>query len=161
VAAFRATLEEVVEADLLLHVIDISHPRMSEQSIAVYDVLRQLKAEDKSIVSVLNKADRIDSPPVIERLLREYPNSVAISALKNAGVDTLLAQIEQHITRDSQVVIFHIPYQEGGIATQLREIGRIVDQKYLADVIEVVAEFNDQQYRKYQQFIVNMSEGVE
>jgi GTPase len=153
IAAFRATLEEIVEADLLLHVLDISHPKMVEQSVAVYDVLRHLKAEEKSVISVLNKMDRIDSPPVIERLLREYPNPVAISALQGIGLETLFERIEQYFASDSKKFTFYIPYGDSGVVSQIHEFARIVSQEYQPEYIELTAEFNDDQYFRFQDYI--------
>jgi GTPase len=142
-----------VEADLLLHVLDISHPKMAEQSAAVYDVLRHLKAEEKSVISVLNKMDRVDSPPVIERLLREYPNPVAISALQGSGLETLLEHIEQYFASDSKRFTFYIPYGDSGVVSQIHEFARIISQEYQPEYIELTAEFNDDQYFRFQDYI--------
>jgi GTP-binding protein HflX len=90
VAAFSATLEEVREADILLHVVDASSQRVQEQIDAVIDALHQLKVEKKPTITVFNKIDKLPSSQTLKRLLSSFPNSVAISALKQEGLDKLL-----------------------------------------------------------------------
>lgn len=117
IAAFRATLEEVVQADLLLHVIDISHPQYKEQSDAVYKVLGELGAVAKPIITVLNKVDRADSK-LIERLSRNK-NSVSISALFGLGINELIALIQEKVKPSTVDIAFLIPYNDSGIVSQL------------------------------------------
>jgi len=80
IAAFRATLEEINDADLLLHVIDITHPSVLLQSRVVEDTLKDLGATDVPVVIALNKVDQLGSPDEVQRMMREFPNSLAISA---------------------------------------------------------------------------------
>lgn len=80
VAAFRSTLEEVVESDLLLHVIDVSHELYQEQSDAVYKVLEQIGAQDKPMITVFNKIDKLPSESALTQRLAQQENSVCISA---------------------------------------------------------------------------------
>src|SRR5205823_6809589 len=87
IAAFRATLEEVSDADLLLEVVDVSHENAIEQSETVNDVLHDLEADDKPRVTALNKIDLLDDPAELDLSL--YPNAVPISALKRTGLDAL------------------------------------------------------------------------
>ena len=93
VEAFKATLEEVVEADLLLHVVDISHPKVKEQSSAVYRVLGELKACDKPVITILNKIDKVENKAIIEKAMEHFPNPVPISAIKREGFSFLLDKI--------------------------------------------------------------------
>lgn len=95
IEAFKATLEEVTEADLLLHIVDASHPKAVEQSDAVYKVLEEIKAKDKTIVTVLNKIDKVPEPNVIERLKGHFMDAVAISALKKEGFDELIKRVKE------------------------------------------------------------------
>src|SRR6266446_3333849 len=85
IAAFRATLEEVADADLLLEVVDVSHENAIEQSETVNDVLRDLDANEKPRVTALNKSDLLDDPSEVDTSL--YPNAVAVSALQKVGLD--------------------------------------------------------------------------
>jgi len=92
IEAFRATLEEVTQSHLLLHLLDASHPMLEEQSTAVHEVLTALEAQDKPVVVALNKIDRVDRP-TLESLKRHYPDAVAISALTGEGLTTLLERL--------------------------------------------------------------------
>ncbi|HEY9788357.1 MAG TPA: GTPase HflX [Candidatus Obscuribacterales bacterium] len=94
IAAFRATLEEVAVADVLLHVVDASHPNVTEHMSSVYDVLSELGAIEKPIITVLNKADRT-RPEDMEWLKAQVPNPVVVSALKRAGLGSLLSTIQE------------------------------------------------------------------
>ena len=93
IEAFKATLEEVVEADLLLHVIDIDHPKTMAQSNAVYNVLEKIGVKDKPIITVLNKIDKIENKVLIEKLRAFFNNAVPISALKKEGFKELSEKI--------------------------------------------------------------------
>lgn len=111
VAAFRATLEEVTEADILLHVIDLTHPNALEQAQAVLDTLRQLEADQIPTLTVLNKTDAIDEAEDVIRLdLVGFGDSLAISAQTGQGVDTLLVQIEQLLQKQLIPMKLHLPY---------------------------------------------------
>ncbi|MFQ5886093.1 MAG: GTPase HflX, partial [Anaerolineae bacterium] len=89
VAAFQATLEEIAEADLLLHILDITHPHVQEQSVAVEETLRQIGADHRPLLTALNKIDLLPSSeisPLLAEIARRYPNCVPISALKGTGL---------------------------------------------------------------------------
>ena len=102
VAAFRATLEEVVEADLLLHVVDASHSQREAQEQAVYEVLKELKVAEKPMLLVFNKADRMEAgePAVVERLLRRG-DAFLVSALQKTGLEELLLAVAAKVKRRS------------------------------------------------------------
>ncbi|MFA5255803.1 MAG: GTPase HflX [Candidatus Omnitrophota bacterium] len=93
VEAFKATLEEVSQADMLLHVVDVSHPKAKEQSDAVYKVLDEIGAKGKPVITALNKRDKVADRSIIEKALASFINPVAISALKREGLDELIAGI--------------------------------------------------------------------
>lgn len=99
VAAFRATLEEVTDADVLLHVIDASHPNVEEHVKAVLQILEDLEASDQPIITVLNKIDQVTDAEKLERLKQAVDNPVEISALTGEGLMDLLAEIES-LTKD-------------------------------------------------------------
>src|SRR6202012_1491275 len=89
VEAFKATLEEVVQADLLLHVVDVSHPQAEEQIAAVNTVLGEIGAAEKPTLMVFNKVDQLNGGGVLNRLREKYNNSVSISAKTGEGVPAL------------------------------------------------------------------------
>ncbi len=95
VEAFKATLEEVTEADLLIHIVDISHPNFMEQISSTYKVLEDLKAITKPMLTVFNKLDRYEGNPQV--LLKKYAPAAAISALKKTGIEELIKKIEKLI----------------------------------------------------------------
>jgi GTP-binding protein HflX len=93
IEAFKATLEEVSQADMLLHVVDISHPKAKEQSDAVYRVLEEIGAKDKPVITALNKVDKVSDKSLVDKALKSFVNPVAISALKREGLDGLVAAV--------------------------------------------------------------------
>jgi len=106
IASFHATLEEVRTADLLLHVVDVSHPAMDEHIKVVEETLQEIGAGDKPTILVLNKADKLPPDWDKEALLRRYPNAVWVSALTGEGLDTLLSRIQDEFRR-MRVVAVH------------------------------------------------------
>jgi GTP-binding protein HflX len=115
VAAFRATLEEITEADVLLHVVDITHPNAREQARAVEDTLAELEVADVPVIVALNKIDRLDSPAEVRRLAAETPLTVAISAARNIGLDDLLANVERLLYENLTPVRVRLPYRAGDL----------------------------------------------
>ncbi len=95
VAAFRATLEEVTEADLLMHVVDISHPYFEDQISAVYTVLEELQAATKPMITVFNKIDRLGKK-ISKKILKKFHPSIAVSALYHKGLEDLQKMLMQH-----------------------------------------------------------------
>lgn len=135
VAAFRATLEEVTEADLLLHVVDASHPNVDEQVAAVEEVLEELDAGDKPIVTALNKIDRLDlaDPDTQERLednIRNFPNAVAVSAVTGEGLGDLLARLDDILQRQMVAVDLLIPYHRGELVALAHTHGFVEDEDH-------------------------------
>ncbi len=130
VAAFRATLEEVSEADLLLHVIDVSHPLASAQARAVYETLRLIGAAELPIVNVLNKIDLLPNPAQAQEALRDLPDSVAISAQEGWGIETLLAHIETVLESEMVHVRLLLPFQRGDLVNLFHERGLVEAESY-------------------------------
>ena len=130
VAAFRSTLEEAVQADILLHLIDASHPMAEEQAAATFDVLEELGAKDKSIITVLNKIDACPDKSMINRLRIKYPKNVQISALKREGFDELLHKMEEELSHKRQIVNFRIPQSDYAIVSEVTRKGHVLHQEY-------------------------------
>ena len=112
VAAFRATLEEISEADLLIHVIDVTHPQAHEQARVVYQTLTEIEADHIPILTALNKIDRLADPNHAKDSLSEYPSAVAISALNNEGIPELLEKVNSFLYEELIPVAVSLPYQE-------------------------------------------------
>jgi GTP-binding protein HflX len=129
VAAFRATLEEVARADLLIHVVDASGAFYQEQSAAVYQVLDELGARDKKIITVFNKIDRLTGSQLLPKLLR-LENSVAVSARARTGLPDLLRLIEENL---SVIVVeeeYLVPYADSAAAARLHQKAKVLAAEY-------------------------------
>ena len=131
-ASFRATLEEAVEADLLLHVVDLSFSNYESQMRTVEKVLRDLKLEDRPTVTVFNKIDQIheEAEQTIIEAYNERENSVAISAAKNIGIEKLCAKITEFMDDKLINLSLRIPQSEGRLLSRLQEKSDIVMENY-------------------------------
>lgn len=139
IMAFRATMEEVVDADMLLHVVDASHPQAVEHCEAVFDVLREIDAADHPVITVLNKSDLPESGPMIERLHHAYPKSVAVSAVTGDGLDDLAEMISEELSSWRVRIEELVPYGDPVLGL-IRARGRIISEVYREDGVAIVAE---------------------
>jgi GTP-binding protein HflX len=130
IAAFRATLEEVVEADLLLHVIDVSHPHAQDQMRSVYATLREIGAGELPVINVLNKIDRFKDPDAACAALCDMPDSVAISAVTGRGIDDLLAEVESTLEAEMHSLDVLIPFERGDLVSLFHERGLIDEESH-------------------------------
>lgn len=135
VAAFRATLEEVQEADLLIHVIDTTHPNVTEQIITVQDTLTEIGAGDKPVIYAFNKVDRLDGQQAgdgtrLSDMLAEYPDALPMSALHGRGLDELLDLIEDKLHAQTQHIKVTIPYDQGDLVNLFHQRGIVVSETY-------------------------------
>ncbi|MDO9131308.1 MAG: GTPase HflX [Anaerolineales bacterium] len=125
VAAFRATLEEIAEADLLLHVVDISHPNAMNQAQAVQQTLKEIGAGHIPMITVLNKIDRLADPQAARASIQHYPQSVAISARTGDGIPDMLALLRSALYETYTPILVRLPYQQGGLISLFHEVGQI------------------------------------
>jgi GTP-binding protein HflX len=160
VAAFRATLEEIREADLLLHVLDITHANASQQTDTVLSTLKELGADDRPILTVLNKID------LLEGMTEEQVGSiagelglpsdyVAVSALRGWGGETLLQRIEQMLGGGMERFRAHIPYRRNDLVAQWRQQGTIDEERYEADGTSLIGTIPTTLARQLEPFRVN------
>ena len=154
VESFKATLEEVVQADLLLHVVDVSHPQVDEQIAAVNTVLNELGAGNKPTMMVFNKVDRLNGGNPLTRLQELYPNSVAISARMGAGVEELLSEISTQIRPERELVELKIPHERAAIIARLHKVGQVIERRYLARVAKFKARIPPHYHSEFAEFIV-------
>jgi GTP-binding protein HflX len=138
VAAFRATLEEIAEADLLLHIVDVTHPHAMSQAEAVHNTLEIIEAQDIPIIPVLNKIDRLSDPEGAQLALDSFPNAVAISALRGDGIKELLQTIKTRLYESYETVQVEIPYNMGGLISLFHEEGQVdqVENRYEGVLIQ-------------------------
>ncbi len=126
VAAFRATLEEIAEADLLLHIVDASHPDAVQQWRSVMNTLKDLKAERIPMITVLNKIDRIDlHTDLIQRVIPEFSDSILISALEKTNLDEIENSVKQMLFENYVPLQVTIPYKNGDLISIFHEYGKI------------------------------------
>lgn len=137
VAAFRATLEEIAEADLLIHVIDITHPQAHEQARAVYQTLTDIEAAHIPILTALNKIDRLVDPARAIESLADFPSAVAISALTGEGITDLLAKSHTYLYEDFIPIQIYLPYQEGGLISIFQEQGQVEKLEQVSGGVEI------------------------
>ncbi len=140
VAAFQSTLEEVTFSDFILHVVDVSHPAWEIQRDSVLETLAHLGAQDKPIITVFNKIDRLEDSFIARRLVMDWPNSVAISAAKGTGVPDLMRAIVRQVQDLLGWVEALVPYTEAPLVQNCYDYGRVLTVEYRDEGIYVKAE---------------------
>jgi GTP-binding protein HflX len=125
VEAFHATLEEITEADLLLHVVDISHPNAMDQFNAVQDTLDKLEAKHIPVVTALNKVDRLSDPESAMEVAENYSKAVAISAVDGSGVKDLLQVVQEELYEKYTPIRVKLPYKQGALISLFHEAGQV------------------------------------
>ena len=153
VAAFQSTLEEVVEADVLLHVIDVSHELYKEQSNAVYHVLDQIGAKDKTIITVYNKIDKLPADSALPARLAQEENSICISAKANINLDKLLELIAENLKLKAVEEYFLIPYSDSAVAARLHNVGTVLEQEYLAEGTKLKVRLAADQLGEFEKYL--------
>ncbi|MEE2947964.1 MAG: GTPase HflX [Verrucomicrobiota bacterium] len=130
VDAFKATLEEVIEADLLLHVVDISSPQAEEQIEAVNVVLDELGVADKPMLMVFNKIDRVTAPGLANRFTDEYPNSIVVSAKTGEGFEVFMAELGKQLRPVRDLLVLSVPHSQSEVIARVHEIGQVLERDY-------------------------------
>lgn len=145
IAAFRSTLEVVTEADLLVHVIDVSHELYKEQAAAVHEVLKEIGAETKPVITVYNKIDKLPPDSKLTDRLALEEDTVCISAAKKLNLESLQQMIESHLKSKAVEVTLCIPYAETAKAAQLHETANVLEQEYTENgaVMKVILPVED------------------
>lgn len=139
VAAFRATLEEVVHADLLLHVADAGHPDWPAQVRVVSEVLASLGADSHPMLLVFNKIDML-APGQVRRLIAAHPDAVAVSAVRGDGLPELLGAIGRRLPEPWVLVRLHVPYSNARLVAQIHDQGRVLSERYGQEGVWIEAE---------------------
>ena len=140
IAAFKSTLESALHDDVLLHLIDASHPSAEEHALATFDLLKELDIHEEALITVLNKADLCADPAMIDRLRHRYPKTVVISALQQTGFDDLVARMVQELAERRQEIKLKIPQSEYALVTELRREGRVLYEEYEENDVIIRAE---------------------
>ncbi|HAH19946.1 MAG: GTPase HflX [Omnitrophica WOR_2 bacterium GWF2_43_52] len=139
IEAFKATLEDVREADLLIHVLDIAHPLRYSYYQSVNTVLQELNCQDKPTITVLNKVDKLEDASWLERYKIDFPNSVALSALKKENLDGFLALISQKVSNVFEKVELSIPLDKMSLVDLIYREGKVEKVRYTSKSVIVSA----------------------
>lgn len=154
IESFKATLEEVSEADLLIHVVDLSHPRVDEHIEAVNSVTKELGAFGKQTLMVFNKIDALENVELIETYTKRFPRSVAISARTGAGVAGLVQALEDELGAWRLRSRFRVPLTEAGLIAEIHRIGHVLELRYEGECALIVAHVPPQLQQKLSGFAV-------
>jgi len=154
VAAFRATLEEIAEADLLLHMVDITHPHPPPHVEAVHQTLVDIEADHIPVLTVLNKIDRLQDPEGAQRALQGYPNSVAISALSGQGIPDLLQAINESLYENYTPIMIQLPYQQGNLISLFHELGQVERIEHIRGGVKIQGRLPGRLLARYQPFLL-------
>jgi len=125
VEAFQATLEEIKEADLLVHVVDITHPSVHAQAESVLQTLEEIEAQHVPILTVLNKIDRLSDPAAAQTALEDFEDAVAVSALQGRGTSELIDAVSRKLYETLSSIEVMLPYEQGALIALFHEQGRV------------------------------------
>ncbi len=126
VEAFKATLEEALEADILLHILDASNPRIEEQMQATYDVLSRLGVKEKPVITILNKIDKIEDTDLRHRLIDRHKDAIMLSALSGENMDELITRLIQHMAGFVTTLKLNIPRHEMKLLHLICKHGKVI-----------------------------------
>lgn len=152
VAAFRSTLDEVREADLLLHVVDASRPDMEEEIRAVETVLDELGTAERPQMLVLNKVDLVDEAQR-GRLLKVYSEAIEVSAVTGFGLDELVERIERRLAANFVKLKLTVPYAKGDVVQHLHDTGKVLSEEHREDGTHLEVEIPKAELPKVSRFV--------
>jgi len=153
VESFKSTLEEAIYTDVLLHVVDISHPLSEEQFEATLSVLKELGIENKPMITVLNKADQLEDRSKIIKFKLKYPKTVVISALNREGFDDLLNLIIKELSSLRKVYTLKIPQSHYQLVSELMQKGHVIESCYEENDVVLKVEVPKEMEHKVIEFI--------
>lgn len=139
IESFKATLEEVELADLLIHVVDLSHPQYLEQMEAVKKILTELGAAEKKTIIVFNKIDLLPHPALIEAQLHRFPGSVAISAHTELGLETFIHTLETALATRRHEGCYHLPPSASALLAEIHRVGHVINLHYEEEMAIITA----------------------
>jgi GTP-binding protein HflX len=154
VEAFKATLEEVVQADLLLHVVDASHPLAEEHIESVNAVLREIGAEGRPTLMVLNKVDLLPPGDAMARFLERHPHAAIISAKTGQGIPELMAELGTALRPIREFLELAIPHERSDVIARLHEVGQVVARDYEGELARFKVRIPPHFHHEFQKFVV-------
>ncbi len=154
IAAFKSTLEESLYTDILLHIVDVSHPLAEEQAEATIKILDELGAVNKPVITVLNKIDKCQDQTMIYRMKIKYPNTVQMSALTGEGLEDLSQAMMETIKGLRQVCNLRIPQSQYDLVSELMSDGRVIACEYEENDILLSVDIPKRLEHKVKEFLV-------
>jgi GTP-binding protein HflX len=155
VEAFKATLEEVVQADLLVHVVDVSHPQAAEQIESVDSVLKEIGAEGKPTLMVFNKVDLLNGKrDGLSAFLERYPHGVTISATTSEGIPELLAELGSQLRPIREFVELAVPHSRAEVIARLHEVAQVIERNYDGDLAKFKARIPPHLHEEFAPFFI-------
>ncbi|HRF97912.1 MAG TPA: 50S ribosome-binding GTPase, partial [Aggregatilineales bacterium] len=155
ITAFRATLEEIAEADMILHVVDISHPNVLQHIESVEDTLAELDVTHIPRLLIWNKTDKIKAdlyPP--ETDMSEYIEQFHVSATLGTGIEKLLEGLEQALVKNMHPIRLLIPYERGELISQLFNVANVENQEHTNDGVIITVQLPIAIQHQYEQFLI-------
>ncbi len=159
IAAFRATLEEIKHADLLLHVIDAGNPFYHSQIDAVNNVLRQIGASEKATITVFNKWDTVRDVTEMSSIVNRDSYSLAISAYTGYNIEALLEMIENYFLERRHKLTLLIPFTEASLLNSLHQKGTVINEDYTSDGVLCTVELEEFWLKNIERYITKMIPG--
>lgn len=154
VAAFRSTLEAVND-DILLHLIDVSHPMAEAHAEATYAILKELNVKDRVIITVLNKIDLCSNQDMIQRLKVKYPKTVCISATQKIGFDDLFHMMMEELSKRRQLIKVKVPQSEFALVSEMKRDGHIMHTEYEDNYIILNVEIPVRMLHRLKPYVVD------
>jgi len=152
IESFKATLEEVSEADLLIHIVDLSHPRVDDQMEAVESVIKELDAFGKQTVIVFNKIDNLKNRELADTYTKRFPGSVAISARTGEGVNKLVQALQDALSAWRLRSRFRIPASESAMIAEIHRVGHVLELRYEGEGALIVAHVPPELAQKLERY---------
>lgn len=155
VASFRSTLEETIEADLLLHVVDVSHPRFEEQIEVVHQVLKELGIEEKPRLLVFNKIDRLEDRGTLHALRERYPEALFVSALRGIGLQHLKERIASRLKQEHMEVELCIPSENTEVLKFVYSKAEVLETRYEDGLVRMRCQMTPIQFKRIKEWMVS------
>ncbi len=154
IKAFKATLAELMFADILLHVVDAADPMYMEHIDVTLSTLKELGCEEKPVITVFNKVDKPEAASLTPVLKPDCFSNVKVSAKTGEGVDKLLSEIERCISSTRRLTKFILPYNEGQLINQVHNKCEIMEEEHKAEGAYIAAYLNEEMENKVRQYII-------
>ena len=152
VESFKATLEEVVEADLLLHVVDVSSESAADQIASVNEVLKEIDADDKPTLMVFNKIDQLLECNGKPHWLKEFPHAVSVSAKTGEGLEELQAELGIMLRPMRSCLELQVPAGDGATLARIRALGQVDEERYEGDIVHLKARIPEHAREEFSEF---------